>query len=372
MDNEWLRGKPLSIKTYKKNPEGYQLIRKVDNLYLYGGNNSIYDIITPPSFMTPQSNSETSYNYLKNNLQFHIPLIIFKLRESAPAQTNHNDYKIYNLTGGTQNLMSTTETNYFDAGSSTSTTTYFYNYNKHYQLDRTEVTDSKGSTIKTKNYNPLDVVSTTSLGHDALTTTEKAAIDQLKLQNRIATPVQVETYEDNALLSTQRTNYKNSNGLYLPEIIQTAKGTSALEDRIVFHTYDTKGNPVEVSKKDGTKIYYVWGYNQTQPIAKIEGYTTISSAQQTNITNAIAASNNDNSAANETALRNSLTTLRTSFTGNIQITTFTYDPLVGVTSVTDPRGRTVYYEYDSFNRLKLVKDDQNNIVKENIYHYKNQ
>jgi len=53
------------------------------------------------------------------------------------------------------------------------------------------------------------------------------------------------------------------------------------------------------------------------------------------------------------------------------VTTYTYDPLIGVTSVTDPRGYTMYYEYDEFQRLEFVKDEDGNIYSENQYNYKN-
>ena len=56
---------------------------------------------------------------------------------------------------------------------------------------------------------------------------------------------------------------------------------------------------------------------------------------------------------------------------NALVTTYTYDPLIGVTSMTDPRGSTIYYNYDAFNRLKHVKDQDGNILSKNDYNYKN-
>ncbi|MES2732885.1 MAG: RHS repeat domain-containing protein, partial [Bacteroidota bacterium] len=55
-----------------------------------------------------------------------------------------------------------------------------------------------------------------------------------------------------------------------------------------------------------------------------------------------------------------------------QMTTYTYDPLVGVTSSTDAANVTTYYEYDAFLRLKSIRDQDGNIVKNYVYHYKDQ
>ena len=51
------------------------------------------------------------------------------------------------------------------------------------------------------------------------------------------------------------------------------------------------------------------------------------------------------------------------------VTTFTYKPLVGKATMTDPNGFITYYEYDPFGRLKTVKDHWGNIVQEYSYHY---
>jgi YD repeat-containing protein len=210
-----------------------------------------------------------------------------------------------------------------------------------------------------------------------LSTSASVGIDSLKLQYRIATPIQVESYRNNVLQSTQRTSYKYwpTVGIVASDTIQSSKGSLVLEDRVVYHSYDDRGNPREVSKADGTKVYYVWGYDKTQPIAKIEGVTgaSLSSSQQSLITAAITASNNDTNAGTEATLRTKLSDLRNGFSSTpwVQVTTLTYDPLIGVTSITDARGNVMYYVYDSFNRLQYIKDKDGYVLKEHKYHYKN-
>jgi YD repeat-containing protein len=54
------------------------------------------------------------------------------------------------------------------------------------------------------------------------------------------------------------------------------------------------------------------------------------------------------------------------------MTTYTYDPVLGTTSSTDANDLTTYFEYDSFGRLQLTRDDQGNILNTNTYHTKSQ
>lgn len=58
------------------------------------------------------------------------------------------------------------------------------------------------------------------------------------------------------------------------------------------------------------------------------------------------------------------------YPSDAQMTTYTYEPLVGITSVTGPDNRTTTYEYDDFGRLKCIKDNDGNILEYYDYHYK--
>jgi YD repeat-containing protein len=52
-----------------------------------------------------------------------------------------------------------------------------------------------------------------------------------------------------------------------------------------------------------------------------------------------------------------------------QLTTYTYVPLVGLTSRTGPEGRTIYYDYDDLGRLIRTRDEQGRILSQQQYHY---
>ena len=52
-----------------------------------------------------------------------------------------------------------------------------------------------------------------------------------------------------------------------------------------------------------------------------------------------------------------------------QMTSYTYDPLVGMTSQTDATGRTTTYEYDGLGRLLRTRDEQGRVLSQNEYRY---
>jgi YD repeat-containing protein len=266
-------------------------------------------------------------------------------------------------------LISSKETSYFGIDSLTVNKDYLYNnYN---QISNIKETTSNNEIIETKikyshNFSSYPYSYMTSsnfltpiVEKEITLNSERIKLEKFLHQRKYITHNNINNYTYPI--------YKYSQ----------AKGTNVLEDLIIYHSYDNRGNPKIVSKKDGTKIYYVWGYHKTQPIAKIEGYTDAQiTAVQTKIKTAVTASNSDTSRCldsgncNEKVLRDKLTLLRKALP-NAQVTTYTYDPLIGVTSITNPRGETIYYTYDTFNRLEFVKDADGNILTNNQYNYKN-
>ena len=60
------------------------------------------------------------------------------------------------------------------------------------------------------------------------------------------------------------------------------------------------------------------------------------------------------------------------YPSNAQMTSFTYEPLVGITSLSDPAGKISYYEYDGSKRLLDIRDQSRNILKAYCYNYAGQ
>jgi len=179
-----------------------------------------------------------------------------------------------------------------------------------------------------------------------------------------------DVYAANDLVELEQVQFQKSepepppSGLFNP--------LSALESKLIYHNYDALKNPLEVSKADGTRICYVWGYHGTKPIAKIvnASYADFTPAQLTAINTAIADSDADVNSSTENTLRSSLTALRNAIP-DAQVTTYTYDYFKGTTSVTDPRGHSIYYFYDSNNRLKRTEDFEGNLLEQYQYNYRN-
>ncbi|GEM_PF-1203261 len=178
-------------------------------------------------------------------------------------------------------------------------------------------------------------------------------------------------------LDQTEANAKTS-GLVLPISVLSydLENPASASTEITYDRYDQKGNIIQYTTKDGIPTTIIWGYNGTQPIAKLEGALYADLSQQL-IDTIISPSNIDAQQSNtssENALIAALDNFRinTSRSGYF-VTTYTYDPLIGVRSITPPSGVREVYVYDTANRLKEIRQDSQTgkLLKEFKYNYKN-
>ncbi len=140
--------------------------------------------------------------------------------------------------------------------------------------------------------------------------------------------------------------------------------------RLTYNEYDTKGNPLQYTPADGVPVSYVWGYGGQYPVAEIRNATR---ATVVGALGGAAAVNNFGAQASptETAVGNFLAPLRTSANlKQAQVSTYSYKPLVGMSSSTDASGRTTWYDYDGFGRLWRTRDHFGNVIEEYKYNYR--
>jgi YD repeat-containing protein len=278
---------------------------------------------------------------------------------------------LYRIEGQVKTLKSVTETSNLNNNMVEDITNYEYLGNGHNQPTKTTVSNSKGETLISKMYYPGDL-------------SGEPLMSNLVAQNRKSAPIKVETYKNTTAvidkLSEQKTVYAydaSTGNLVLPKSVYAAKfpnylpsittpNVGQLERKVTSDLYDTNGTLLQFTPENGQPVAIIWGYNKTQPIAKIENsaYNTILASTITNLQN---LSNVVNGEAN---LLTALANLRSAYPANL-ITTYTYQPEIGVSTITDPKGYTMYYRYDGLGRLDSVKDADGNVLSKNEYHYKN-
>lgn len=348
---------------YKREGEDYTLINKSENKY------HVNDM-DAADFELSKLYQNTDYVLAASKEMHNLAGVL--------RQCSDFRFQFYPYYSNKIQPTSSTETVYDLEGEKPITTEqrFYYDNDIHLQRTRVETMNSNAGTIETKTFYPDDITSVNSLPEGGnLSPDEYAQIDRLKADDlhRISTPIQTVTKKDGQVVSIRRDLYNTNDNIVLPGITKAAKGNDALEERLLYNDYEN-GKPIHISKKDGPDVSYIWGYNDQYPIAKIENlpYSAIPASTITDLKNK-SNEDNDNCSSptcNEEILRAALKDIQSAFP-NAVITTYTYDPLVGVTSITDPRGYTIFYEYDELQRLKNVKDPQENILSNNVYHYKN-
>ncbi|WP_330745907.1 hypothetical protein [Chryseobacterium sp. CP-77] len=278
---------------------------------------------------------------------------------------------------------------------------FYYDFNNFEELPK-EFTNTKteilnGANLVTKNQysysNPnhyqLTSAKTEHPDHTVQETTYSYAHEknnQLMIdKNMVGIPLETKTQETTngitKVISREETIYPTAlphavtGNLVLPlsEYSYDNLSPTISSKEVTYEKYDEKGNILQYREKDGTPVSIVWGYNKTKPIAKVVGSTY--SQIEGMIGTLVTKSNED--AADPTKEAELLLALD-AFQPAGMVTKYTYDPLVGVTTITPPSGVRELYIYDTANRLKQVQVRERDntgtysykVVKEFKYNFK--
>ena len=339
IERGWTRGQPTSTKVFKRNGSAFTTVKEI----IYG-----YDIFK-------QQVANVGFNTFSNFNDISKP---------APSPfgsaTRANEYFQYTDLIAETGLVKPNRINeidYYDNYNVTKSTTYSYDrLDNQFEVTSITQTNSDGSVIK-KNYQyPMDI---------------NTGIYRTMGYMNILSPVITTTVsKNNSFLEESQVEYASMNNLIVPSALKTIRGTgSSGETDIAYLKYDSRGNPLHIVKNGVDNIVYLWSYNYNYLVAEIKGATyaqvlaAFGYSSDSQMEGFFSASSPD--------MNNMGAILRNSFRDSqVLVTVYSYKPLVGVTSVTDPSGVTTNYEYDDAGRLITVRDKDRRNVEEYIYNYK--
>lgn len=231
--------------------------------------------------------------------------------------------------------------------------------------------------LRNKQISAIPIEETDYILKNGIEILKRSILNTYSLTNNSALPDKSFKLESSLPLSDFQPSTINGPGFFIKD--------SRYVEKLKYKRYDAVGNLLEVDDKvTGLTTSYIWGYNNIYPIAKVIN------ASYDDIIAALSVSNLStlnrgykvvtlspgppepilkNVVLTDLEIRTMLSTLRSSLP-NAMITTYTYKPLIGISSITDPKGDTITYTYDAFGRLEFVKDKDGNILTENQYKYK--
>jgi hypothetical protein len=233
-----------------------------------------------------------------------------------------------------------------------------YDYDSYNQLKEEKKIDSEGNTIEIVYSYPYDRASET--------------VPSLMIeQNQLSSLLNVEKFVNNFLTRSEKMEFieiKSSNS-YIPrkffDISKVSSKYSALENHEIDRDNQVYADDrlLQFTTKDGITTSLIYGYSGEYIVAEVVGATyaqAISLVNQEILFNPIT----------DSQLQFELDKIRTGIPTAL-VTTYSYKPLVGITSLKDSNGIIQFFVYDENNRLLLIKDKDGNIMTNYKYNFKN-
>ncbi|MBO9573565.1 MAG: hypothetical protein J7497_15360, partial [Chitinophagaceae bacterium] len=260
-------------------------------------------------------------------------------------------WKQYQRLGNIFEKKATLDITYTPAGNNAISTTYTYNTSLYRpNLKQTTVYLSGGAKKEIKYFYAFNENSSFNFG---LTTAEEAMKTTLLGKNFLQ-PLETITYRtpffpggffEGAKWSY---DYFNTSKIHLASYFHFPSSTEYTE--IKNTAYDNFGNLTEQQKLGDVKKTWLWGYNNTYPVAEIIGssYSSVSAM----VVNSVLQN-----PSSDAALITELNKIRTNLANSkAQVNTYTFSRLYGMSSQTNAANISTYFEYDEFGRLLNVKD----------------
>lgn len=313
------------------------------------------------------------------------------------------------------------------ANSIATSTTYKYTSNSNYKtvfLQQVNSSDSKSQTISKTFYHANDA------GIPMVTSPEQTALTALLNANYTNVLVH-EIDVRNGITTRIHNSYQvgtgnNNNGFPNTYLVGTTRynGNTQVKQQLFNYNFLTSNlaswnsySSYMPSSNAGKPVSLFYDYNASYPTAKIENASSGSTSSNefyfegfeqsgwgTNVTtggahtgNAFFSSSsfspaftkpnsrnymiqywhlsggvwnfNETTYANGMILSGPLDDIRI-FPSDGLMTTYTYNPLIGITSQTDPSGKSLIYKYDGLNRLLTILDQDQNVLQQYDYQYR--
>lgn len=398
-----MNGTELQTKVYKRQGNGFILVKETSNEYSY--DSRIYSELA---------------NYVVRKRFNTITEPVPSYKWSWDDKIKPFDLNTYLYSTGWMHLDNTTTAEYDENGQNpfTQTVSYTYNNAEHLQPTKVTTTNSRNETVTQQMQYPADF---------------GGSIYPAMVNKNIITPVIETVTLNSGIVSKIRNEYDawQSGVFFKPAQVQIAKGSANLENRLNYYSYDDAGNARELSKENDMHISYIWNYQKTYPVAEVKnagvgevaytsfegddwggwkltdgvfidaqaitgrryynGSLSFTPTKSGAYTITLWSQSNDATvnytSGQQLAQHNGWKLYAWTISGSnfnvtgtsidevrlhpviAQMTTYTYDPFIGLTSVCDAKNNIQYYFYDGFNRLQLIRDIDFNIIKQYEYKY---
>jgi hypothetical protein len=333
-----LNGQTIQVKNYDNSGK---IVQYTVNDAYYQTTGSVQGIVYEPQ--SPPGDGQDKYlRYVvpyRLEKTFVMPQVVVTTTAKTPSEIIENVNGVVSL--GNSNQVTT-----------------ITGYNSKFLLNMQQVTDSTSDVLVTEYRRPTDYVvksSAMELMSTPTTNIVEPIIEEITKKNGAVIGARGNLYGISGstvdLLSVYVWNRS------LGSFAGSANGgtfPSPYELRATFSKY-SNGKLQEYTTSDGVTNSFIWGHGNTVPI--VHGINI----DHTKLDQAHSAALGPNY---ETAIRGHANTL------GKQITTYGHIPLVGITKVTNASLIKRTFVYDDGERLKQVKDNDENTLEQYEYHFK--